>query len=632
MHAGGTSSNSSGHDPVMDDIAELKALLQNGGLTSDILEGKYLNQLRRARQLNVQLETERTRARQLTVQLEALREEKRKAGDRNSEQSGKEGRRRRQSSERATNNESDEGQQNVTALRERLDRAFVQLSDAKVQLEEQKKESQRLRKIIQQEVGNPPQDIEALLKGSSDSSRGWRGRAQQIVLLKSKVKELERALGATGGSSPAAIDGGGTPCVTKTSTLSLTTDAVTTTTVGVRDRDDVAREHVVELQSRRLLQQRELQDELARQKAELDSMKLRLTASQSRHANLEADNRQLREHLQAVLQKTQNDNDLIDAYREEMEELRHVKVELHQAKVELQKWEEWCSSAQQRNPRELERLEEQTPGMCDKSRDARYRTDGGDAGIDVNTAVALAGADTAIELNRLRLENLQLKSLLTRYEDHGDGGALGNESPTGQNKGQQDDMALLIHWLKSFISPRSGEADTNKGVGSQAVVSDSVVGVDWQGRVAEVLRRAHSAVTFLEKQQQEQGERLSKCYETIRQLQAELKQRPGKREKKPKGNHVGDGDATGGEKDDDDGELVNILLQENVALKQRVKVMQDLLNKERAAYESLRSFSAASGTSDAPTAAAYLKLKRDYEELRAAFNCAQAELLRNDAA
>nr|CCC90470.1 conserved hypothetical protein [Trypanosoma congolense IL3000] len=605
MSTGTSCGDSRGGDPIMDEIAELRVLLENDSLTGGILEGKYLNQLRRARQLSVQLESERTRGRQLEEQLRALKTELQKNGAQSSDEGSKEARRR--PAARGTTSEADEEQQNLTNLRERLDRAFVQLSDAKVQLEEQKKEAQRLRKIVQQEVGGSPQDIEALLKAAPGGTGGWRGRAQQIVLLKSKVKELERAVAAAGESGRTSSQSN----TARGGASSISADTATAST-QCRDMDDIARERVVDMQSRRLMQTRELQEELTRRTAELESMKQRLSASQSRHTILENDNRQLRENLQVVLQKTENDNDLIDAYREEIAELQHTKLELHEAKAELGRWEKWCSSINAQNPRGSVNPGSLNRSNANGSQDALRCADDGNGEIDVNTAVALAGADTAIELNRLRLENLELKTTLMR-----NGHCTGESGLVeGKEDRARDDMALLIHWLKSFVSSGSAE-------GGDA--SSASAGVVWQERVAEVLRRSHAAVVFSEKQQQGRDAKLSKCYETIQQLQAELNGlRDGKPRKGTKTKQDHNDDKVSG---NDFSAIDDILVQENASLKHRIRVMQELSDKERAAYESLRHELTPAVSNDAVTIASYQKLKHEYDELRNAFNALQAERL-----
>ncbi|EKF29351.1 hypothetical protein MOQ_006870, partial [Trypanosoma cruzi marinkellei] len=412
MTSGAVSSTSTG-DPYKEEIAQLRALLAEGGLNKDVLEGRYLNQLRRARQLGVQLEAEKTHTRRLTAQLATLQAKVQNLGDGRGSEPSK-GRVRQSEGVGGAGDQSEDQQNSLAVLKERLERVYVQLSDSKVQLEEYKRDSQRMRKILQQEIGGTAEELEALLKNTAESGGGWRGRAQQIVLLKGKVKELERSLAAAAAAvnASAKSDGedssvGAVPALVRErrGKPSAPTEATTALTSRNRDLDDVARERVAEVQSRRLLQLRELQEELDKRTAELEAQKRRVEAAQARHVNLEADNHTLREYLQSVLTKTENDNALIDAYKEEREELQQA---LRTARMKLQEWEAWEGDgpARGRGKEEPKNREGHGGASCGPNEGA----------LNTDTALALAGADAAIEINRLRTENEELRHRLACHE------------------------------------------------------------------------------------------------------------------------------------------------------------------------------------------------------------------------
>ncbi|ESL06320.1 hypothetical protein TRSC58_06008 [Trypanosoma rangeli SC58] len=424
-----------GGGPYKEEIAQLSALCAEGGFDKDALEGRYLNQLRRSRQLGVQLEAEKTHSRRLAAELAALQA---KMQDVNSGRDGETSKRRVRQAE---GSEQSEEQQSMTAaLKERLERAYIQLNESKLQTEEHKKESQRLRKLLQQEIGGTPQELETLLKSTAETGGGWRGRAQQIVLLKGKVKELERTLAAAAATVSASAnsddnssgggDGGATvaasaaaPVRGRAGGASAVTDTATAWTSRNRDLDDVARERVAELQGRRLLQLREVQEELYKRTAELETQKRRAEAAQARHVNLEADNRTLREYLQTVLTKTENDNLLIDAYKEELAGLQQ---RLHAARMQLQEWEAWEGGEPPKGRgEEAPKYRERRTNNSSHLREER---------LDADTAVALAGADAAIEINRLRMENEELKVRLVRSGAHDDGRHCGGSGGSSRSR------------------------------------------------------------------------------------------------------------------------------------------------------------------------------------------------------
>ncbi|EKF38619.1 hypothetical protein MOQ_001166 [Trypanosoma cruzi marinkellei] len=314
--------------------------------------------------------------------------------------------------------------------------------------------------------------------------------------------------------------------------------------------------------------------------------------------------------------------------------------------MKLQEWEAWEGDgpARGRGKEEPKNREGHGGASCGPNEGA----------LNTDTALALAGADAAIEINRLRTENEELRHRLACHEANdsrlggggggGGGGGSGSSSgrsgrnPAGRSRGENDSEALVLHWLRT-VAPSSPSAEAP---------SDT-----WQARVAEVLRRAHAAVFLLEKQREEDGDRLTKCYENIQRLQQEQIRRDGSPARRGKGlRKTGSGDD-----DNEASMLANVVLQENRALKKRLKVLQELMEKERVAYESLRIASSGLFPGDVAlsvvntaavsvvgsdeeekgvggggganvTAAAYQQLKVQYEELRCAFNTLQKERLR----
>nr|CCC47928.1 conserved hypothetical protein [Trypanosoma vivax Y486] len=612
-------------DPIIEEIKELHVILQNGKLTNGVLEGKYLNQLRRVRQLSVQLDSERTRSRQLASRVEALEEviqnqERRPEVGQTANRVKCGGRRR--DTEVSDSESGDGGQHNVSVLRERLERAYVQMNEAKVQLDEHKKEMLRLHKILQQETGASSEELEALLRGEVGSSVGWRGRAQQIVLLKGKVKELKRAL-----ASAVAVDKIGNETAAPVaansvgfSALSVNTGSHSTGVVSTRcrDVDDVARERVVELQNRRLLQQRELQDELTQRTTELDALKQRLEASQARHANLESANRQLREHLQLVLQKTENDNDLIDAYREEI-------IELQRTQAQLVRCENCHEDRQQPQPVTSDGETRQKVDTL-STRSFTHLPVNPTSVADAKIALAAADGDAVAELSRLRVENAELRNALERCKTVADGKQGKVTAPLEHSEHSSEDpeahaeSALILAWLRSIASrPTAMNGET-----TQQNIVPTQTGCNWQAHVVDALRGAFCAVVFHERQREEEKKQLSECYKTIQRLQNELKRNTEKSLKgKRKVCQEGVGIETTVTTDEAD-DLVSLVLRENAAMKQHLKMMQKLMEKERAAYESLRTTLEASGEGLSDTSGAYIELKRQYEDLRTAFNHLQA--------
>lgn len=205
---------------------------------------------------------------------------------------------------------------------------------------------------------------------------GWRGRAQTIILLKGKLKDAEAALrqskqreeslqaalataakstavgsvlggGASSAAPPRWVDdgtGGGDDLESLMALAQLSAKPVTSerpslqppppptrsasNTAG-KDVDDEARDHLAQLGNRRLQQQRELEATVDQLRERLAEEQRRHKALQGRFTTVQRDAQQLRQHVEVILQKSQADDELIAAYKEELvatqEELRDAR-------------------------------------------------------------------------------------------------------------------------------------------------------------------------------------------------------------------------------------------------------------------------------------------------------------------
>jgi len=126
-----------------------------------------------------------------------------------------------------------------------------------------------------------------ILEDGSD----WRGRAQQIILLKNKVRELKKELGHSG-----ANDTG---------------------------RHELQyRKNLQKLEDTRRKEKDSLARELSETNEEYRSLRMKYDANLSRKKIVESENRDLRQKLGVLLTKTQNDDKLIDALKRELQFFR----------------------------------------------------------------------------------------------------------------------------------------------------------------------------------------------------------------------------------------------------------------------------------------------------------------------
>lgn len=203
-------------------------------------------------------------------------------------------------------------EQPLTASAEELEQLQRELSVVNKQLDEWKKrataaqeEVKKLQRVLIKEVGEGTSAAQV-------TDEGWKGRAQQIVMLKAKVKRLEAE----------ALE-------TPSSKLPLRRRL---------DVDSKAEQGLQDMQEEKL----HALDALIREKAALmeEAAKLRdrLDGSRARIQTLTAEGSKLKESLKVMIEKTESDDQLIDALKEEVQFYKQeaVKLQTRLEREELQ--------------------------------------------------------------------------------------------------------------------------------------------------------------------------------------------------------------------------------------------------------------------------------------------------------
>lgn len=308
------------------------------------LEAKYLDQVRKNRDLQVKLEAERAKCSKLTARVVVLEREKMDAQDAvtasraggvtlPSQRGGASSVAPTQRIGAASTEGGDE------PAEERLEKANKTIQLQRKVIDDQKRENLRMRRVLQLELGGDEDTVDTALRTMNETSgstsspssatpstaavdKGWKGRAQQIAILKGKVKDLEKILRQMqqDGVTPLG-DCENASMIEQSETR--TTMTMRTAVSGVsRDVDDVART-VVEMKQKKMTNQsREVQLKLDEKLKELDEERRKSESLQARMQILERDNQHLRSCIQRVIEKTESDDKLIDTYKTELEEKR----------------------------------------------------------------------------------------------------------------------------------------------------------------------------------------------------------------------------------------------------------------------------------------------------------------------
>lgn len=232
--------------------------------SGDFREQKLMELAKKLRTMQVALESEKNRAARAMEEVNRLREE-------------------------ALKKENTKGwSRNLVKPEPEKPNFEKALQELQVKYTKAKSDLKKAKIVIKKEVGDFD-NLDNLLK-----SEGWKGRAQQIELLKSRVNDLKRQVGKK---------------MEETSNIS---------TVRVEGGADERRKEIVSLQ-----------EQLAKTKEELEMSKKKAQGYSSRLVALEKEAKEIREthkvQIKMLLDKTENDDRFIAELKNELERVKKAK-------------------------------------------------------------------------------------------------------------------------------------------------------------------------------------------------------------------------------------------------------------------------------------------------------------------
>ncbi|KFP14376.1 Coiled-coil domain-containing protein 13, partial [Egretta garzetta] len=284
------------------------ALSGASGLAGDVAATKIVELAKKNREITAETESEKAKVKQLSNKVKELEKELQTAIEKiHSLGGGDAG--IKQSTLKMTEGNLAESPE-VKALQEKLTTANFKVMEYRNQLQSAKQELKMTQKLLANEVGEDV-NIQSLLTHSGS----WRGRAQQILVLQSKVRELENQLGQNKTrTSLSEID---------EELLALTDprklSAQEKNLLKIRSLEKEKKETLEKLTG----------DRDALQKSH-EEVKKKLDASKARNKVLCCEVKTLKGQIVTLLEKGKHDDELIDALLSQQKQMQEILKHLSQ--------------------------------------------------------------------------------------------------------------------------------------------------------------------------------------------------------------------------------------------------------------------------------------------------------------
>ncbi|XP_039769901.1 LOW QUALITY PROTEIN: coiled-coil domain-containing protein 13 [Ornithorhynchus anatinus] len=287
------------------------ALAGLAGGTGDVAAARIVELSGRNRDLTAEMESQKAKAERLSGRVRELERELQAAEARARGRGGPGGPGARDPGSKqlgaGTQGGAEADVPEVKALQEKLSAAQLKVVDYRNQIQVARRELRVAHKVLAGEVGEDA-DVAQLLS----SPGSWRGRAQQILVLQGKVRELEARLGRSHGRRSGEEAAPGPPGLGRS-------PAREKTILKIRCLERERKEALEKVSGER--------DALRR---DHDNLRRKWEGARARNQVLTAEGKALRSQILTLLDKGKHDDELIDALLEQMKRLQESLSRLSQ--------------------------------------------------------------------------------------------------------------------------------------------------------------------------------------------------------------------------------------------------------------------------------------------------------------
>ncbi|XP_027551266.1 coiled-coil domain-containing protein 13 [Neopelma chrysocephalum] len=282
------------------------ALAGTSGLAGDVAATKIVELAKKNREITAEAESERAKVKQLNHKVKELERELQATVEKIHSLGGggiKESTRKMLEENLAESPE-------VKALQEKLNTANLKAMEYRNQLQSSRQELKMTQKLLANEIGEDV-NIQSLLANSGS----WRGRAQQILVLQNKVRELESKLGQN---------------KTRRSVMDIDEDFL-----ALEDprRLSAQEKHLLKLRNLEK-EKREALEKLAGEHRALqnshEEVRKKLDATKARNKILCGELKILKAQIVTLLEKGKHDDELIDALLSQQKQMQEILKDLSQ--------------------------------------------------------------------------------------------------------------------------------------------------------------------------------------------------------------------------------------------------------------------------------------------------------------
>ncbi|XP_053872639.1 coiled-coil domain-containing protein 13 isoform X2 [Malaclemys terrapin pileata] len=281
---------------------ERLALKGMSGLARDVAATKIVELSKKNRELTAETESEKAKVKQLNNKVKELEKELQTALGKIQSLGGNDSGIKQSMLRRMEGNSP--GSPELKALQEKLTAANFKAMELRNQLQTTKQELKMMQKLLASEVGEDV-NIQNLLTISGS----WRGRAQQILVLQGKLRELENQLGQ--GKRRASVNNVDEEMLALTDPRKLS--AQEKNLLRIRSLEKEKKEALEKLSGEHNTLQKDHED-----------VKKKLDASKARNKVLSNEVKALKGQILTLLEKGKHDDELIDALLNEQKQMHEI--------------------------------------------------------------------------------------------------------------------------------------------------------------------------------------------------------------------------------------------------------------------------------------------------------------------